>query len=139
MKYLLDTCVVSELSKKKPLKNLITWIKLRDETDLYLSVLTFGELQKGIAKLGESKKKYSLIEWVETDLLKRFDNRILAITDSVARKWGDIQGKAEQEGKKMLVVDSLIAATALIHNLQVVTRNTVYMEFSGVKLINPWS
>lgn len=139
MKYLLDTCVVSELSKKKPLKNLIFWIKQKDESDLYLSVLTIGELQKGITKLSESKKKRSLIHWVESDLLKRFENRILAITDSVARKWGDIQGKAEQEGKKMPVIDSLIAATGLVYDLQIITRNTVNMEFSGVNLFNPWN
>ena len=138
MKYLLDTCVISELSKKKPLKDLITWIKLKDESDLYLSVLTIGELYKGIAKLGEPKRKQSLLNWVESDLLKRFENRILGITDSVARKWGEIQGKAEQKGKKISVVDSLIAATGLVYELQIITRNTVDMEASGVNLFNPW-
>lgn len=138
MKYLLDTCVVSELTKKKPEKNIITWIKTKDETDFFLSVLTLGELQKGIIKLDDSKKKQSLIDWLESDLSKRFEKRILFITDSVARKWGEIQGIAERQGNKMPVVDSLIAATGITYNLQVVTRNTDDMEASGVKLFNPW-
>ena len=138
MKYLLDTCVISELTKKKPEKNIITWIKTKDETDFYLSVLTLGELQKGIIKLNDSKKKQSLIDWLESDLSKRFEKRILFITDSVARKWGEIQGIAERQGNKMPVVDSLIAATGITYNLQVVTRNTDDMEASGVKLFNPW-
>lgn len=138
MKYLLDTCVVSELTKKKPEKNIITWIKTKDETDFYLSVLTLGELQKGIIKLNDSKKKQSLIDWLESDLSKRFEKRILFITDPVALKWGEIQGIAERQGNKMPVVDSLIAATGITYNLQVVTRNTDDMEASGVKLFNPW-
>ena len=84
MKYLLDTCVVSELTKKTPEKSIITWIKTKDETDFYLSVLTLGELQKGIIKLDDSKKKQSLIDWLESDLPSRFEKRILFITDSVA-------------------------------------------------------
>ena len=139
MKYLLDTCVISELIKKKPKMGIVNWIKHKDELDMYLSVLTIGELQKGVFKLKESRKKQNLMQWVESDLVKRFENRILAVTDTVARKWGEIQGKAEQEGKKMPVVDSLIAATGITYDLQVVTRNIEDMKISGVKLYNPWN
>lgn len=138
MKYILDTCVVSELTKPKPERSLLKWIKQKDEIDFYLSVLTIGELHKGISRLEESKKKQLLIQWVESDLTKRFENRILPVTDSIAKKWGEIQGKAEQEGKKMPVIDSLIAATGLVHDFQIITRNTIDMEKSGVKLYNPW-
>jgi predicted nucleic acid-binding protein len=139
LKYLLDTCVVSELIKKKPETCVVKWIKQIDESDMYLSVLTIGELQKGVIKLRESKRKQNLIHWVESDLVKRFENRILSISDSVARKWGEIQGKAEQEGRKMPVVGSLIAATGIVYDLQVVTRNIEDMKNSGVKLKNPWN
>ncbi len=138
MKYLLDTCVVSELIKKKPEKSITNWIKSKDETDFYLSVLTIGELQKGITKLNDSTKKQGLIEWVELDLIKRFEKRILHITDSVARKWGEIQGIAEKQGNKIPVVDCLIAATGITYGLRVITRNISDMETSGVKLLNPW-
>ncbi len=138
MKYILDTCVVSELAKQKPEQGLIKWINQKDEIDFFLSVLTIGELQKGISKLEESRNKQTLIQWVESDLIKRFENRILPVTDSVAKKWGKIQGKAELEGKKMPVIDSLIAATGLVYDFEVVTRNTTDMEISGVRLFNPW-
>lgn len=138
MKYLLDTCVVSELARKNPLKSLLAWIKTKDESELYLSVLTIGELQKGITKLKDLKKKQTLFHWVENDLLNHFENRILTITDSVARKWGEIQGKAELIGKRMPVIDSLIAATGIVYDLQVVTRNTMDMETCGVSLYSPW-
>jgi predicted nucleic acid-binding protein len=126
------------LTKQKPDKSLLNWIKQKDEIDFYLSVLTIGELYKGISKLEESKKKQTLTQWVESDLTKRFENRILPINGSVAKKWGEIQGRAEQEGKKMPVIDSLIAATGLVHDFQVVTRNTKDMETSGVTVFNPW-
>ncbi|MCG8339293.1 MAG: type II toxin-antitoxin system VapC family toxin [Proteobacteria bacterium] len=138
MKYILDTCVVSELAKQKPEQGLIKWINQKDEIDFFLSVLTIGELQKGVSKLEESRNKQTLIQWVESDLIKRFENRILPVTDSVAKKWGKIQGKAELEGKKMPVIDSLIAATGLVYDFEVVTRNTTDMEISGVRLFNPW-
>ncbi len=139
MKYLLDTCVISELIKKKPKICVVNWIKQIDESDMYLSVLTIGELQKGVIKLRESKRKQNLIQWVESDLVKRFENRILSVSDSVAIKWGEIQGKAEQQGRKMPVVDNLIAATGIVYDLQVVTRNIEDMKNSGVKLNNPWN
>lgn len=139
MKYLLDTCVVSELTKKTPQEDVVNWIKNKDESELYLSVLTIGELHKGITKLEKSRKKQILIQWIETELRKRFDKRILNITEEVAKKWGEIQAKAEQEGKKMPVIDGLIAATGLVFELQIITRNIADMTISEVNLYNPWN
>ncbi len=85
------------------------------------------------------EKKQSLIDWLESDLTKRFEKRILFISGVIALKWGEIQGMAERQGNKMPVIDSLIAATGLAHNLQVITRNTSDMEASGVTLFNPWN
>ena len=138
MKYLLDTCIISELSKKTPNNKVIRWIKDKHETDLFMSVLTLGAIQKGITKLEDSKKKRELVEWIESDLPQRFEKRILPVTDYVSRKWGEIQGLAEQQGNEMPVIDSLIAATGLTYNLEVITRNTEDMKASGVQLFNPW-
>ncbi len=138
MNYLLDTCVLSELIRENPEANVASWISGIPETSMYLSVLTIGEIHKGIEKLPESKKKDRLHKWVNSDLCIRFKNRILDLDLEVSTKWGQIQGKAEQVGKPMPIIDGLIAATALSHDLIVVTRNTEDMEQSGVTLINPW-
>ena len=138
MNYLLDTCVLSELIRENPDVNVVTWISGTPETSMYLSVLTIGDIHKGIEKLPESKKKDRLHKWVNSDLCIRFKNRILDLDLDVSTKWGQIQGKAEQVGKPMPIIDGLIAATALSHDLIVVTRNTEDMEQSGVTLINPW-
>ncbi len=138
MKYLLDTCVISELTKKNPDPLVVQWIKKNHEVDLYLSVITLGEIQKGITKLSESKKKKDLREWLENDLPPRFERRLLAVTMAVAKKWGEIEGVTEQMGEKIPAIDCLIAATGIVNNLTVVTRNTEDMERSGVKLLNPW-
>lgn len=138
MKYLLDTCVISELIRPKRSEKVVAWIKSRREDHLYISALTIGEIHKGISKLPESKKKKSLQAWVENDLKKRFAGRILEITEETAALWGEIQGKAEKDGKRMPVIDSLIAATAVKNNLTVVSRNVKDMENSGCKIINPW-
>ena len=138
MNYLLDTCVVSELLKKDPDKKVLKWISEMDETSLYLSVLTFGEIHKGIEKLPQSKKKDRLHKWVNSDLRERFKNRILNFDLTSATKWGELQGKAELAGKPMSLIDGLISATGIVSDLIVVTRNTKDMEQSGVSLLNPW-
>jgi len=138
LKYLLDTCVISELIKPEKNNKVVKWIKKRKESSLFISVLTIGEIQKGISKLPDSHKKEYLKTWVDNDLKKRFAGRILEITEEIATSWGEIQAKSESEGKKMPVIDSLIAATAIKNNLTVVTRNIKDIENSGCKSINPW-
>jgi predicted nucleic acid-binding protein len=139
LKYLLDTCVISELIKPERCNQIVKWIKSRKEDSLYISVLTIGEICKGISKLPDSQKKKSLRNWIDNDLKKRFGGRILEITEEIATSWGEIQAKSEKEGKKMPVIDSLIAATAIKNNLTVVTRNVKDIENSGCKSINPWA
>lgn len=139
MNYLLDTCVISELAKSEPHKKVVDWVLIENEVNFYLSVLTFGELNKGVEKLPESKKKDSLRIWIEEDLAHRFKNRIIGIDMRVSVIWGKIQCAAEKKGKPMPAIDSLIAATGIAHNLTVVTRNVTDMEQSGVALLNPWS
>ncbi len=139
MSYLIDTCCISELVKKKPNPNVVRWFADRDEFSMYLSVITFGELRKGIEKLPDSKKKKELSRWVKEDLSQRFKNRVLSIEMEEVNKWGEILAAAEMNGKPLPAIDSLIAATAQVHDLSVVTRNTQDMEGSGVEVINPWT
>jgi len=139
MSYLIDTCCISELVKKKPDPNVVKWFTDQDELSMYLSVITFGELRKGIEKLPDSKKKKELNQWVKEDLNHRFKNRILNINMEVVNKWGEILATAEKNGKPLPAIDSLIAATAQVHDLSIVTKNTQDMEGSGVEVINPWT
>jgi predicted nucleic acid-binding protein len=139
MSYLIDTNCISELVKSEPNENVIQWFNEQDELDLYLSVITLGELRKGVEKLPDSKRKRKLNHWINEDLLHRFKNRTLDITLLEVNKWGEVLGKAEKRGRTLPAVDALIAATALAHNLAVVTRNTKDMEASVVELINPWN
>ncbi|TDB37182.1 MAG: type II toxin-antitoxin system VapC family toxin [Deltaproteobacteria bacterium] len=138
MRYLLDTCVISELAKPEPNKKVVTWVTQNDEENFYLSSLTFGELYKGIAKLPSSKRKDNLLQWVEHDLKDRFKTRIIDITLKIAKHWGETQGICESQGRPMPTIDGLIAATGLAHDLTVVTRNIADMQHSGVSLLNPW-
>ena len=138
MKYLLDTCVISELIKTKPNSNVVNWIKKNNEQDYFLSSLTLGEIHKGIEKLSDKSRKNKLHQWVEHDLMERFKNRIIPIDFNIAKIWGQIQGRAELDGKPMPAIDSLIAATGLFYDLIVVTRNIFDMQQSQVVLLNPW-
>ncbi len=138
MNHLLDTCVPSELVKRKPQQSVIDWITQVPENSLFISVLTLGELQKGIAKLIDLERRKKLQNWFDDELSPRFADRILDITPEIARAWGILQGKLEQQGQKMPVIDGLIATTALVHNLVLVTRNVADIQRSGVPIINPW-
>jgi predicted nucleic acid-binding protein len=138
VKYLLDTCLISELVKKEPNPAVINWLDDQDEQTLFLSVLNLGELQKGISKLTDGAKKDELLEWVSLDLVERFTCRILDVDLKTSLCWGRLQGEAEQAGLKLPVMDSLIAATAAAHGLRVVTRNVKAIERCGVRVCNPW-
>lgn len=138
MKYLLDTCLISELVKKEPNPAVVSWLDEQDEQKLFLSVLNLGELQKGISKLPDGTKKEGLQAWVALDLVERFTGRILELDLETALCWGRLQGEAEQAGEKLPVMDSLIAATAAAHGLIVVTRNVRDIERCGVGVCNPW-
>lgn len=138
MKYLLDTCLISELVKKSPNASVLGWLDKQDEDQLYLSALTIGEFQKGISKLADARKKEELQIWLSSDLGSRFERRILNIDTEVAVRWGELIGEAERRGKRLPVIDSLIAATAAVHNLTVVTRNTGDLEECAVRVLNPW-
>lgn len=134
--YLLDTNCISELLRPKPDPLVLKWFDAADEATLYLSVLTLGEIRKGVAALPESKRKVSLDTWIEVDLRVRFAGRILPIDEPIAERWGVIAAEGKRRGKALAVIDGLIAATALHHNLVVVSRNAT--DFPPAKVFNPW-
>jgi len=138
LNYLLDTCVISELIKPKPSSKVIKWLRSCQDEALFLSSLTIGEIQKGISKLPNSQKRNNLQAWIDGELIRRFDKRILGIDIKVAQKWGEIQALSEMAGTKMPVIDSLIASIGIVYDMTVVTRDTGGMEKSGVSLLNPW-
>jgi predicted nucleic acid-binding protein len=138
LSYLLDTCIISELIKPKPEPALVEWLGGQAEDRLYLSVLTLGEIEKGIAKLTDSKRIEKLEAWLE-DLRRRFEGRWLEVSLEVGRKWGRIQGEAERAGRKFPAIDGLIAATALHFGCTIVTRNVADLAASGAKIFDPWA
>ncbi len=139
MKYLLDTCVVSELIKKNPNHKVTQWVDNQDENNLFMSLVSIGELLKGIHKLDEqSEKKVMLHRWLNDELLPRFAQRIVMLDMEVIEVWGKLTGEAERYGKKLPVLDSLIAATAIVHKLVLVTRNTEDFSRCDVVIKNIW-
>jgi hypothetical protein len=139
MRYLLDTCIISELIKKSPHKNVLTWIETQDEENLFLSVITIGEIEKGIVKLLEPDRKRKLEIFLSKDILERFGDRLLSVHVNVAKKWGEILGVCERGGTPIPVVDALIAATAFVYDCTVVTRDTKDMKKSKVEILDPWT
>ena len=138
MRFLLDTCVISELVAMQPDPDVVQWVDGIDEERLYLSAITIGEIKKGIERLPDSRRRSTLVEWLEGDLLIRFEDRILPIDTRVMLVWGELAADLEQKGRTMPAIDSLIAAIALQGGLSLVTRNEDDFANSGVALINPW-
>jgi len=134
--YLIDTNALSELRRRSPSPGVLDWFARRPPSTLYLSVLTLGEIRKGIEGVGDEIRRQALIDWLETDLPAFFTGRILSIDGAVADRWGRLVAAA---GRPLPAIDSLLAATALEHDLVLVTRNV--KDFSGlpVQVFNPWS
>ena len=138
MSWLIDTCVISELAKPAPNKSVVAWIRDCPEEDLYLSVITIGEIEKGIAKLAFTARREQLEKWLRDDVADRFHGRLLPVDTAIASRWGAITGASEAKGVPLPVIDSLIAATSLHHNLVIATRNTADLERCGARCIDPW-
>lgn len=137
MKYLIDTCVISELVKPTPKRKVVNWLNELPSEALFLCAITIGEVKKGLTKLPDSKKKERLALWLNT-LLIEYKERIFFIDLMVCENWGVLQGNAEKAGTPMSTIDSLIAATAYTHNLTLVTRNENDFAPSNIPIVNPW-
>ncbi len=138
MKYLLDTCVISELVAKQPNPTVLEWIDSVDSDGVYLSVITIGEITKGIEKLPTSRRKQELIDWLENELLIRFRENLIELDVNILIQWGKFNARLESKGETMPAIDSLIAASALEQGLILVTRNVSDFKATGVEILNPW-
>ena len=137
MSHLLDTCVLSEFKKKQPEQKVIDWLDAQLEQSLFLSAITIGEIQKGITLLPASKRRNDLEIWLENIIL-RYDTRILPLDTKVMQTWGEMISQLEQKGRVLPFIDSLIAATVLVHRLILVTQNEKDFAGTGAKVLNIW-
>ena len=136
MSYLLDTNVVSELRRKLPNPGVVSWFSDRPASTLFLSVLTLGELRKGIEGAPDATRRMALSDWLETELPSFFAGRMLNLDAPIADRWGRLIAAA---GRPLPAIDSLLAATAAHHGLSLVTRNARDFEGLGIEVINPWT
>jgi len=138
--YLLDTNVVSELMKPRPNRRLTEWVEATPEELMHLSVITIGEIRKGIDLLDEAEPKRAARQsWLDRDLRIRFAGRLLAFDDGVAERWGQLEAVAKRQRVTLSTIDAQLAATALHHGLTFATRNTADIRPTGVPVFNPWS
>jgi len=134
--YLLDTNVLSETVRRRPSRAVIAWLEQVPDEALFISVLTLGEIRKGVEGLGASQRRERLRLWLEHELVAWFGQRVLPIDREVADRWGRLLGEV---GRSVPAIDSLIAATALHHELRLVTRNESDFNYPGLEVVNPWA
>ncbi len=135
MSYLIDTNVLSELRKRQPDAQVVRWMAERPATTLYLSVLTLGELRKGVEGLMQEARKRRLLDWLEVELPAYFAGRIVSVDAAVADRWGRLLSQAR---RPLPAIDSLLAATALAHGLTLVTRNLKDFQYPDLQVLDPW-
>lgn len=136
MSYLVDTNVQSALRRREPDANVVRWVAARPAGTLYLSVLTLGELRKGIDGLPDGERKRLLLDWLEVELPAYFGGRILTVDATVADRWGRLLARS---GRPLPAIDSLLAATAATHGLTLVTRNLRDFQHPDVPVLDPWA
>jgi predicted nucleic acid-binding protein len=136
--FLLDTNCISELVRPRPEPRILEWLEATDEALLFLSVLTLGEIRKGVAGLAAGRRRTLLEAWLEVDLPARFKGRVLPIDAAVADQWGALAAEAKRKGRAVATVDGLLAATALHFDLTLVSRNVQDFALLPVRLLDLW-
>lgn len=139
MTYLLDTNVVSEWVKARPSPGVVAWLAEADEDRIFLSVCALAELRYGIARMAAGARRQRLDAWLSQELPLRFEGRILPIDASVADRWGVVRARGKSAGRSIDIIDGFIAATAEVHHLTVVTRDTKVFRGIGASVFDPWS
>lgn len=138
MTFLLDTNVVSETMRKRPSAAVLDWVAAQVGETLFISAITLGELRRGALLLGEGKKRNALLRWIETGIKADFAGRILAVDTAVMERWAELQIATQKMGRRLPLMDSLLAATALAHGLTLATRNTADFQAADIPLLDPW-
>ncbi|ULR47783.1 type II toxin-antitoxin system VapC family toxin [Rhizobium sp. K102] len=138
MRLLLDTNVLSEVTRPNPDMRVLAWLDQLDEDRSFISIVSIAEIRRGVALMDERRKRDALAEWLARELPQRFERRIIPVDEPVASAWGDLMGRAKRSGRGLSSMDGLIAATAAAHDLTLATRNTRDFEGFGIELIDPW-
>lgn len=136
--YLLDTNVVSEWVRPRPNANVLAWLAAANEDEVFINVCTLAELRFGVASMPKGKRRDRLDDWLTGDLTARFEGRIIPIDIAIADAWGFVHARARSRGRPMDAIDGFLAATAEVHGMTVVTRNTRDFEAGGASILNPW-
>jgi len=137
--FLLDTNVISEFNRRgDPDRRVLQWLEAADPDSLYVSVLTIGEIRWGVELLPPSKRRSHLEQWLDRDLPEWFEGRVLPVDQSIAERWGLLRAEAQKKGRPLSVIDALLAATALQHQLTLVSRNVSDFSIIGLEVLNPW-
>jgi predicted nucleic acid-binding protein len=141
MKYLVDTCVLCELQKRRPDRSVVAWFRRRFADSMFMvSAVTIAEIKRGINRLDESDpRRQKLSEWLENDILSQYGDSIIPFDLSVSKMWGEIMAKSDRAGETRPSLDAQIVATALVHDLVIVTRNVRDLDFAGATVVNPWN
>jgi predicted nucleic acid-binding protein len=139
VKLLLDTNVLSEVTKPAPDQRVLEWLDQLDEDRSFISIVSIAEIRRGVALMDEGRKSDALAEWLAQDLPQRFEQRVLHVDEPIALAWGDLMALAKRRGRGLSSMDGLIAATATAKQLTLATRNTKDFEGFGIDLFDPWS
>ena len=138
MPFLLDTNVISETVRARPEPLVLAWLERQSPAELFLASQTIGELVRGACKVREKARRERFTRWIETDLTRQFEGRILAFDDAAARIWGRLMGEGDRTGHTPPAADTQIAAVAIARDLTLVTRNVKDFERFDVEVVNPW-
>jgi predicted nucleic acid-binding protein len=139
MRLLLDTNVLSEVTKPHPAEGVLNWLHGLDEDRTFISIVSIAEIRRGVALMDAGRKRDALNEWLTHDLPQRFENRIIPVEAPVAMAWGDLMALAKRSGRGLASMDGLIAATAVAHQLTLATRNIKDFEGFGIDIVDPWA
>ncbi len=139
MRLLLDTNVLSEVTRPAPDARVLQWLDGLDEDRSFISVVSIAEIRRGVALMDDGRKREALAEWLARDLPQRFEQRVLPVDEPVALAWGDLMGLAKRRGRGLSSMDGMIAATAIAQSLTLATRNTRDFEGFGIELFDPWT